>query len=57
MRDQQGSAEAAEPLLNGLNAQKLSLHGLFWDGFCTVPTLKIITKRLEASNLSGKVEV
>ena len=26
---------------------------MFWDGFCTKPTLKIITKSLETSKLSG----
>ena len=40
-----------------LKSSKNDLQSLFWDDFYTKPTLKIITKSLEISKLSGKVKI
>ena len=59
--DSRNSFEKGELLTKSVFATLRSstngLQRMFWNNFCTKPTLKIITKRLESPKLSGKVEI
>ena len=46
-----------ERLMRLIALSRDRLQGIFWDVFYTKPKFKIITKSLETSKLSGKVNI